>query len=269
MIATTRQGRPDALRRLRRSPRIARGIPLPLRLLDLLVIVLSLPIVLPLALVLAVAVFLDSPGPILYRSRRIGKGGRPFAMLKFRTMLRDAEGPSISARGDGRYTPLGRSLAVSRLDELPQLWNVVRGDMRLVGPRPELEEFVQHFPHEYERILSVPPGLTGPAQVAYAWEGETLAHAQEVDRARVYREAILPYKLRIDLAYAERHYVWGDLRLLALTATLPVIRTWRFVMGLLAHEPVGGRTRIAAGAVLLVSVILLAGLLAVETTGSL
>jgi len=240
-----------------------------LRVLDVLVVVLSLPVVLPLAAVLAVAVFLDSPGPILYRSQRIGKGGRPFAMLKFRTMVRDAIGPPLSARDDERYTPLGRSLAVSRLDELPQLWNVVRGDMRLVGPRPELEEFVRDFPELYERILSVPPGLTGPAQLAYAWEGETLAHAQEVDRARLYREAILPYKLRIDLAYAERHHVWGDLRLLALTATLPFVRTWRFLAHAVLLGSPAGRVRLAASMALVASVVLLAGLLAVQTTGSL
>jgi lipopolysaccharide/colanic/teichoic acid biosynthesis glycosyltransferase len=269
MIAISRQGRPDALRKLRRSPRVARAIPLRLRLLDLAVVVVTLPVVLPLALVLAVAVFLDSPGPILYRSRRIGKGGKPFAMLKFRTMVRDAAGPPLSARDDQRYTPLGRSLAVSRLDELPQLWNVIRGDMRLVGPRPELEEFVRDFPELYERILSVPPGLTGPAQLAYAWEGETLAHAQEVDRARLYRESILPYKLRIDLAYAERHAVWGDLRLLALTATLPFVRTWRFLAHLATADAGPGRARLAGALCLAVSVVLLAGLLAVETTGSL
>src|SRR5215213_5072910 len=102
MIMAPRQGGSDALRRLRRSPRVARGIPLPLRVLDVLVVVLSLPVVLPLAAVLAVAVFLDSPGPILYRSQRIGKGGRPFAMLKFRTMVRDAIGPPLSARDDER-----------------------------------------------------------------------------------------------------------------------------------------------------------------------
>jgi lipopolysaccharide/colanic/teichoic acid biosynthesis glycosyltransferase len=268
MIATQRHGSPDALRRLRRSPRIARGIPLPLRLLDLAVIVLALPIVVPLGAVLAIAVFLDSPGPILYRSLRIGKGGRPFAMLKFRTMVRDAAGPPLSACGDERYTPLGRSLASWRLDELPQLWNVIRGDMRLVGPRPEVEEFVRDFPHEYERILAVPPGLTGPAQLAYAQEGKVLAHAQEVDRARVYREAILPYKLRIDLGYAERHHLAGDLRLLLATTVLPVLHAWRLVAAVFSDPSARHGPRLAAAAALAVSVILLAGLLAVETTGS-
>ena len=229
MAVSIRQGRPkDPLKRLRRSTLVADSIPLPLRTLDMALVVLTLPFALLLGALLALAVFLDSPGPVLYRTQRIGRGGRAFAMLKFRTMVRDARGPLVSAHGDERYTPLGRLLARSRLDELPQLWNVLRGEMRLVGPRPELEEFVREFPDEYERILSVPPGLTGPSQVEYAWEGEVLARAQLVDRARMYRESILPLKVAIDLRYAERHSVRGDLLLLARTAVLPAVRALRF-----------------------------------------
>jgi lipopolysaccharide/colanic/teichoic acid biosynthesis glycosyltransferase len=214
----------DPIRRLRRSDRVADGIPLQLRALDLLIIVLALPLLLPLAAVIALAVFLDSPGPVLYRSYRVGRGGRLFQMQKFRTMRRDASGPPISAAADERYTPLGRRLAGSRLDELPQIWNVLRGDMRLVGPRPEVEEFVRDFADYYETILSVPPGLTGPAQVEYAWEGEVLAHAQEVDRARVYRESVLPLKIAIDLEYAGNHTLRSDLAILARTSLLPLHR---------------------------------------------
>ena len=251
----------DALRRLRRSPLVADAIPGRLRALDLLLVLLALPLVLPLAALLAIAVFVDSPGPVLYRSRRIGCGGRPFDMLKLRTMKRDAVGPPLSASGDERYTPLGRTLASSRLDELPQLWNVLRGDMRLVGPRPELEEFVRAFPAEYERILAVPPGLTGPAQVAYAWEGETLAVAQAVDRARVYRESILPYKVAIDMAYAQRHTVMGDAMLVLRTLMLPAVRL-TLALGV---EP-GGRAmaRLTPAIGLIAGVVALAGLMAAE-----
>ena len=164
-------------------------------MLDITIVVLALPLLLPCAAVVALAVFLDSPGPVIYRSQRVGKGGLVFEMLKFRTMARDAEGPPLSAAGDERYTPLGRRLALSRLDELPQIWNVLKG---------------------------VPPGLTGPAQVEYAWEGEVLARAQAVDRARVYRESILPYKLEIDLEYVNRHGVLSDIALLARTLVLPL-----------------------------------------------
>jgi lipopolysaccharide/colanic/teichoic acid biosynthesis glycosyltransferase len=212
----------EVLGRLRRSQKVADRIPRGLRILDLAVIILTLPLLVPLGALVAIAVFLDSPGPVIYRSQRIGKGGLVFEMLKFRTMTRDAEGPPLSAAGDERYTPLGRRLALSRLDELPQIWNVIKGDMRLVGPRPEVEGFVAAYAGEYERILSVPPGLTGPAQVEYAWEGEELAKAQAVDRARVYRESIQPYKLAIDLAYVRRHSIIGDLALLARTLVLPL-----------------------------------------------
>ena len=255
------------LRRLRQSALVADEIPLALRLLDLAVVLLVMPFALVAFGALALAVFLDSPGPVLYRSHRIGRGGRVFEMYKFRTMARDAAGPPLSARGDVRYTPLGRTLASSRLDELPQLWNVLRGDMRLVGPRPELESFVREFPDEYERILSVPPGLTGPAQVEYAWEGEVLAHAQEIDRARVYRESILPLKLAIDLRYVERHSVLGDLWLLVRTAALPGVRLWRRAGDLIAGGDGSTRSaRIAAAVVLSGAVVALVALLLVEVS---
>src|SRR4051794_35381587 len=230
----------EVLARLRRSHKVAARIPWGLRVLDLTVVVLALPVLLPLGLITALAVFLDSPGPVIYRSQRIGKGGLVFEMLKFRTMTRDAEGPPLSAAGDERYTPLGRRLSLSRLDELPQIWNVLRGDMRLVGPRPEVEGFVAAYAGEYERILSVPPGLTGPVQVEYAWEGEELAKAQAVDRARVYRESIQPYKLAIDLAYVDRHGVFRDLALLARTFVLPFHQ-----IGVRLVEGMPGRTFLA------------------------
>jgi lipopolysaccharide/colanic/teichoic acid biosynthesis glycosyltransferase len=239
-------------------------IPAHLRAFDLVVVLAVLPLALALGAVVAVAVFVDSPGRILYRSRRIGRGGRPFAMLKFRTMVRDAAGPPVSARDDERYTPLGRALAASRLDELPQLWNVLRGDMRLVGPRPELEEFVRDFREQYERILSVPPGLTGPAQVAYAWEGETLAIAQAVDRAALYRDSVLPSKLAIDEAYVRHHSVAGDARLLLRTAALPAVRIARH-LGLRPSER-ADRLSLAVG---LVAAIVLAGLLVSEAAAPL
>jgi hypothetical protein len=137
--------------------------------------------------------------------------------------------------------------------------------MRLVGPRPEVQDFVSAFPGEYERILSVPPGLTGPAQVAYAWEGEILARAQAFDRARLYREEILPYKVAIDLRYAERHGVLSDIGLLARTLVLPLVLGGRRLAAMVAGPD--GRphaTRIAAAALLAGSIVVLVGLIAVE-----
>lgn len=204
------------------------------RALDVALSLALLPIVVLAALPLALAVFLDSPGSVLFRSPRVGHAGRPFAMLKFRTMRTGASGPSLSAARDERYTPLGRWLARWRLDELPQLWNVLRGDMRLVGPRPELVQFVSAFPDEYERILTVPPGLTGPAQLAYAEEGRVLADV--ADREGVYLESIMPLKVQIDLRYVETEgSVLGDLLYLARTALMPFqrlgARVWMALTG--------------------------------------
>jgi lipopolysaccharide/colanic/teichoic acid biosynthesis glycosyltransferase len=264
-VVTRGRERADALRFLRGSRRVARSIPLPLRVLDLTLVVLALPLALLVGSVIAAAVFLDSPGPVFYRSRRIGQSGLPFAMLKFRTMVRDAAGPPLSARADARYTPLGQTLAHSRLDELPQLWNVLRGDMRLVGPRPEDERFVRDFPAEYEQILSVPPGLTGPAQVAFAWEGEILARAREVDRIRVYHDEILPYKIAIDLRYAQRHGVLSDLLLIARTVLLPIVRAHHRVQRALEGTS-GWQRAVRVGGVLalVLAVVVLAALLAAE-----
>jgi lipopolysaccharide/colanic/teichoic acid biosynthesis glycosyltransferase len=193
------------------------------RTFDLVLAVAVLVPALVLAVLAAVAVLIDSPGPILYRSRRIGRNGVPFWMFKFRTMRHLAGGPLISSRTDQRFTPVGRFLAQTRLDELPQLWNVLRGEMRMVGPRPELEEFVREQSESYERILTVPPGLTGPTQLVFADEGAILAATE--DRDQLYRTEILPAKVRLDLAYVEHHSVRGDLSAVLRTCLLPAVKT--------------------------------------------
>jgi lipopolysaccharide/colanic/teichoic acid biosynthesis glycosyltransferase len=189
-------------------------------------LVFAVVLLAPAALVgilVATAVLIDSPGPVLYRSRRIGRDGVPFWMLKFRTMKHLAGGPLVSSKTDQRFTPVGRYLALTRLDELPQLWNVLRGEMRMVGPRPELEEFVREQRESYERILTVPPGLTGPTQLVFADEGALLAAVE--DREAHYRTEILPAKVRLDLEYVERHTFWGDLSAVLRTCLLPVVKT--------------------------------------------
>jgi len=175
-----------------------------------------LPLAIPASLVLGLAVALDSPGPILYRAIRVGRDGRRFRMFKFRTMRRGAAGPGVSSEEDGRYTPIGRLLAAARLDELPQLWHVLRGEMRLVGPRPEAEEFVAAQDVSYRRILSLPPGITGPTQLVFADEGRLLARSRDPERA--YREDLLPRKVQLDLDYVADNSRLRDLALL--------VRTW-------------------------------------------
>jgi lipopolysaccharide/colanic/teichoic acid biosynthesis glycosyltransferase len=194
------------------------------RLLDITLCLLALPVLLPLFALIAVVTFLDSPGPVLYRSQRVGLGGQPFQMLKFRSMRHGIAGPSISSATDDRFTPIGRWLRCHRLDELPQVINVLRGDMRLVGPRPEVAEFVQAYPQDYERILCVLPGLTGPTQLTYADEEQLLAGAPDV--IAFYRDHVLPQKIDSDLEYVERHSVRGDIAVLwrTLLLTLPRLR---------------------------------------------
>jgi hypothetical protein len=130
-----------------------------------------------------------------------------------------------------------------------------------------VEPFVRDFPDEYEQILSVPPGLTGPAQVEFAWEGEVLARAHELDRARVYRESILPLKIAIDLRYVERHSVRGDLVLMLRTAVLPAVRLWRRVREAIAYGPGPAlAVRVGTAGALCFAVVALAALLLLEGT---
>lgn len=206
------------------APSIGEGAALR-RAFDVGVALLLAPFALAAGVVIALAVLLDSPGPVLYRSLRIGQGGAPFEMLKFRTMRHRAGGPPLTAHDDERQTPLGRFLARARLDELPQLWNVLKGDMRLVGPRPEVEEFVRDQRDSYRHILAVPPGLTGPTQLAFADEGALLAAAADCEL--LYRSEILPVKVRLDLEYVESSTLAGDLRVVAMTCMLPFVRAGR------------------------------------------
>lgn len=192
------------------------------RVLDVILTLLIVPLVAPAALLIALAVALDSPGPVLFRSIRVGRDGRRFRMVKFRTMRHSTPGPCITSAEDRRHTPLGRLLAISRLDEIPQLWNVLRGDMRLVGPRPELETFVRGQAESYRKILSVPPGVTGRTQLVYADEGRLLAMAE--DPEDFYLNDLLPKKVQLDLRYVAGSSPLGDLRILAQTWLVPVRR---------------------------------------------
>lgn len=190
------------------------------RALDISLCVLAAPLLLPVAAVIAVCVFIDSPGPVLYRSSRVGRHGRAFAMLKYRTMRHGCAGPSLSQHNDERFTPFGRALAKSRFDELPQIVNVLRGQMRLVGPRPELQEFVDAHAEAYAEILNAPPGLTGPAQLRFSGEGRLLA--ARPDRIAAYRDEILPEKVHIDIEYVRTASLLHDAALLVRTSMLPV-----------------------------------------------
>ena len=185
------------------------------RAFDLLVSALALVLLAPLLLAIAAWVRLDSPGPVFFRQQRVGRHGVPFRIHKFRTMVVDAaeRGPSLTVGADARITRVGRLLRTRRLDELPQLIDVLKGDMSLVGPRPELPRYVERYPEALRvRVLAVRPGLTDPASIAFLDEAEHLARA--ADPEREYVEVLLPIKLQAAADYAERASLGSDLRVL-------------------------------------------------------
>jgi lipopolysaccharide/colanic/teichoic acid biosynthesis glycosyltransferase len=165
----------------------------------------------PAIAVLALAIKLDSPGPVFYRCLRVGRGGRVLHMLKFRKMRDDASGPALTAPDDARFTRLGQFLARTKLDELPQLWNVLTGEMSLVGPRPEDPAFVELNQNAYSMILEVRPGITGLSQLAFASESDVL---DPDDRLGHYVGRILPQKIGMDQLYASRRSLGMDLKIL-------------------------------------------------------
>jgi lipopolysaccharide/colanic/teichoic acid biosynthesis glycosyltransferase len=189
------------------------------RTLDLALSGLGLVVAGPLLLVIAVLVKITSSGPALYRHQRVGLGGQLFDVLKFRTMVRDADkvGPAITSATDPRVTPVGRWLRWLKLDELPQLWNVFKGEMSLVGPRPEVPHYVESYSPAQRRVLSVRPGITDLASIAYRHEEELLTGRADLDR--YYREVVLPDKLNLNLAYLDRMSLLYDLSLLLRTTT--------------------------------------------------
>ncbi len=188
------------------------------RLLDVLLALAALLVLWPLLVALALAVRLDSPGPALFRQERVGLHGRPFRIRKFRTMqAHGAGGPLVTAGGDARITRLGRRLRRHKLDELPQLLDVLQGRMSLVGPRPEVPRFMALYPEDARRaILSVRPGITDPASIAFRDEETLLAAAP--DPEYTYIHAIMPIKQRYYLQYVREHTLGGDLRVLVRTA---------------------------------------------------
>ena len=193
------------------------------RLFDLLLAALGLLLLAPLLLLVALWIKLDSRGPVLFRQERVGRFGRPFLIHKFRTMRVEAPalGPQITVGADARITRAGRWLRASKLDELPQLWDVLRGAMSLVGPRPEVPRYVALYPAELrELVLSVRPGITDPASLRFRHESELLARA--ADPEREYVEVVLPAKLRLAADYVRQAGLLADLRLIL--ATLGALR---------------------------------------------
>ena len=189
------------------------------RALDIAIAGLALVLLAPLIALVALLVKLESRGPVFFRQTRVGRHGEPFRIFKFRTMAHAAEaagGSELTVEGDARITRVGAFLRRSKLDELPQLIDVLRGTMSLVGPRPEVPRYVEHYPPaDRERVLSVRPGITDFASLRYRDENALLARASDPERE--YIDVILPSKLRYALDYVDHGSVADDLRVLGLT----------------------------------------------------
>ena len=191
---------------------------MPKRLLDVAASLFGLLLLLPLLVLIAIAIKLDSKGPVFYRQERVGRHGLLFRIFKFRTMAAEpaASGAQITVAGDTRITRVGALLRRTKLDELAQLLDVLRGTMSLVGPRPEVPRYVAHYPPAWrERLLSVRPGITDFASVRYRDENDLLARA--ADPEREYIDVILPMKLRYALRYVDQPTIANDLRVIGLT----------------------------------------------------
>jgi lipopolysaccharide/colanic/teichoic acid biosynthesis glycosyltransferase len=193
------------------------------RCLDLLATIPGLLLLSPFLVLVAVAVKLESTGPVLFKQTRVGQHGKLFLMFKFRSMKqRKDSGSKLTPAGDPRITRLGAWLRRTKVDELPQLINVVLGDMSLVGPRPEVPDFVQHYNDVQCGVLQAQPGITGPS--ANVYEEELLANQE--DREEFYIKAVMPAKLVIDLAYCENISFRSDLQILYRTFAKLLIRVY-------------------------------------------
>lgn len=194
------------------------------RLFDVVFSFVSLLVLSPLVLVIAILMKLSSPGPVLYTGTRIGQFGKPFRLLKFRTMVVNADkigGPS-TADDDPRVTRVGRVLRRYKLDEIPQLINVLKGEMSFVGPRPEVSTEVELYSPEQRQLLEVVPGITDWASMRFHNEGEILKGSP--DPHQTYREKIRPEKIRLGLEYVQKRSFWVDLQILIGTLEL-LVRT--------------------------------------------
>jgi len=179
------------------------------RCFDIIVSFLGLILLSPLLLVIILIIKLKMPGPVIFSQQRTGRNGKSFTIYKFRSMILDHGGSSISVRGDNRITPTGAKLRKYKLDELPELWNVLKGDMSFVGPRPDVPEYTERLIGEEKKILELRPGITGPATLKYSNEEEILSSVE--DPQKFNDEVLWPDKVRINLEYYHKKNFFGDI----------------------------------------------------------
>ena len=193
-------------------------------LFDRSVAFIGLIIISPVLLVVAILVRIKMPdGPVLFQQKRVGKNGRLFTINKFRTMSISHSGSSVSVAGESRITPLGAKLRHCKLDELPELWNVLKGDMSFVGPRPDVPGYADQLKDDDREVLELRPGITGPATLKYRDEEDLLAKvanegiAGYTDPVKYNDEVIFPDKVRLNLYYLRHYSFWTDIKMLFAT----------------------------------------------------
>jgi lipopolysaccharide/colanic/teichoic acid biosynthesis glycosyltransferase len=187
------------------------------RIFDIVTSGVALVILSPLMVLSALAIRLESRGPVFFRQERVGRFGKKFQIVKLRTMThrQDSVTAQVTSGDDQRITRIGRFLRRTKIDETPQFWNVLRGEMSVVGPRPEVERFVSVFPKEFDEVLSVRPGITDLASISFVDEEARLRGASDVEK--LYVESILPEKLKLQKAYVQRASFLLDMKIIILT----------------------------------------------------
>jgi lipopolysaccharide/colanic/teichoic acid biosynthesis glycosyltransferase len=185
------------------------------RIFDFFASCIGLLVFWPVLLIITILIKIKMPGPVFFKQKRVGQHGKLFTMVKFRTMKVNHGGSSISVKGESRITPLGATLRKYKLDELPELWNVLTGDMSFVGPRPDVPGYADLLEGDDRKILLLKPGITGPASMKYANEEEILA--QHPDPIKYNNEVIYPDKVRINLEYLKHQGFLLDLKIITYT----------------------------------------------------
>jgi len=182
------------------------------RIFDITASISGLLILTPLLLLIAVLIKIKMNGPVIFSQERMGRFGKLFTIYKFRTMVLAHNGSMVSVRGESRITPLGKVLRKYKLDELPELWNVVKGDMSFVGPRPDMPYLYENLNKEEKKILELRPGITGPASLRYSNEEELLAGVEDPERYSV--KVLWPDKVRLNLEYYYKRSLFSDIRII-------------------------------------------------------
>jgi lipopolysaccharide/colanic/teichoic acid biosynthesis glycosyltransferase len=185
------------------------------RIFDIVFSFFGLIILSPVFLVIAILIMIKMPGRVFFRQERVGRNGNLFTLVKFRTMTENHDGNLITVKANKRITSLGSILRKYKLDELTELWNVIRGEMSFVGPRPDVPGYADNLTGEGRNILKLRPGITGPATLKYSDEEEILASVP--DPVKYNNEVIFPDKVRLNLEYLNNHSLWGDIKIILRT----------------------------------------------------